>query len=316
MRLTTRVAAAMIAVLSRLLRLVPDHVPGKSRLGRWLLRPFFLVKPALLKDGQGCTYALPSYAEPIAQHLFTFGAYESDTVKFVLRFLSEEGVLVDVGANIGSIAIPVAKARPQASVLCIEADPDLHRLLLENVRTNGCTTVRTFCCLVGASDQGSVPFYRAPDEHFGMGSIGPQFGASPLYLRQARLDDLLAQAQIDLIDVIKIDVEGAELGVLRGAMRILGSHRPPVIVFEFADWAEARIFGQQPGDAQSFLLEQGYRLFRLKADGSPDDELTAPARHGTAMLMALPPSKFNSAMKAVEPTYGAVGVHELRHSKN
>jgi len=60
-------------------------------------------------------------------------------------------------------------------------------------------------------------------------------------------------------------------------------------VFEFADWAEARIPGQQPGDAQAFLLASGYRLFRLERGGRIGEELLAPMRRGTAMLLAVPP---------------------------
>jgi Methyltransferase FkbM domain len=92
-----------------------------------------------------------------------------------------------------------------------------------------------------------------PNEKFGMGSIGPQFGDSPVMLKQRSLDGLSAEMNVQQIGVIKIDIEGSELGVLQGA-GILGSERPPVILFEFADWAEARISGQQPGDVQAVLL--------------------------------------------------------------
>jgi FkbM family methyltransferase len=272
-------------------RLLPDYMPGKTRLGRWLICPFRRIKPALLEDGQRFSYILPSYVEPIAQHLFTFGAYERPTVKFLASSLPKGGTLIDVGANIGALAIPIAKERPNASIICIEADPKLHRVLRENVKNNACTRVQTLCCVVGASDQESVPFYRAPDESFGMGSVGPQFGADPVYLRQARLDQLLAEAGITVVDVIKIDVEGAELSVLRGATRILCSNHPPVIVFEFADWAEGRLLGQHPGDAQGFLISQGYRLFRLEADGTRGPEFAEPMRQGTMMIIALPPSE-------------------------
>ena len=62
-----------------------------------------------------------------------------------------------------------------------------------------------------------------------MGSIGPQFGVSPTMLKQRSLNSLAAEIGIQQIDVIKIDVEGAELGVLQGAAGIIGSKRPPVI---------------------------------------------------------------------------------------
>jgi len=282
-------AEAVITTLSGVLRLIPDRLPGKTRLGRMLLRPFQSQAPAILKDRAGCIYVMPSYAEPTALYIFTFGAYERDTQEVILKFLPETGTFIDVGANIGTLAIPIANARPQVSVICIEADTNIHRFLQENVSQNGCERVQIVSCVAGPTDGQLVAFYRAPDDKFGMGSLGPQFCNVPIMLQQQSLDNMLTRMDIHQVDVIKIDVEGAEVGVLRGAQRLLASERPPTVVFEFADWAEARIPGQQPGDAQAFLLASGYRLFRLERGGRIGEELLAPMRRGTAMLLAVPP---------------------------
>jgi FkbM family methyltransferase len=254
-----------------------------------LLSPFLSRMPAILKDRAGCTFVLPSYAEPIAQHIFTFGTYERDTQHIILSFLPERGTLVDVGANVGALSLPIAKARPRASIICVEADQEIHRVLQDNVRRNECLCIRTISCVVGAVDDQLIPFYRAPSDRFGMGSVGPQFGAVPIMLKQRSLDTLLAESNIFHVDVLKIDVEGAELGVLKGAQRLLSSERPPAIVFEFADWAEARIPGQWPGDAQRLLFQAGYRLFRLEPGGRRGEQLLVPVCHGAGMLLALPP---------------------------
>jgi FkbM family methyltransferase len=278
----------IVALLSAAVGTIPNRVPGKARFGRTLLRPFLSISPAVLGDRGGCCYILPSYAEPIAEHIFTFGAYEPDTQRVILEFLPERGALIDVGASIGALAIPVAKARPDASIVCVEADPDIHALLKQNANRNDCERIRTMSCIVGAVDNQLVPFYRAPSEKFGMGSLGPQFDAVPLMLRQRSIDALLKELDIDRVDVIKIDVEGAEFGVLRGAQQLLRSERPPVVIFEFADWAEARLPGQQPGDAQCALFSSGYRLFHLQAGGRLGTELVAPLRSGFSMIIALP----------------------------
>jgi FkbM family methyltransferase len=281
------VAEAAITVLSSVLKLIPDRLPGKTRLGRMLLRPFRSQAPAVLKDGAGYTYRMPSYAEPTALHIFTFGAYERETQEAILKFLPETGTFIDVGANVGTLAIPIGKKRPQASVICIEADSNIHRFLLENLNRNGCERVEVVPCVAGATDGQLVAFYRAPDDKFGMGSLGPQFCNVPVMVQQQSLDNILSCMDVHHVDVIKIDVEGAEEGVLRGAQRLLASERPPTVIFEFADWAEARIPGQQPGDAQAFLLARGYRLFRLER-GGVGEELLAPMRRGFAMLLAVP----------------------------
>jgi FkbM family methyltransferase len=288
-------AGAAIATLSWVLSLIPD-LPGKLRLGRILLRPFLSRAPAVLKDRAGCTYVLPSYAETMAQHIFTFGAVEPHTQDAILKFLPKKGTFIDVGANIGTLTIPIAKARPHASIISLEADPNVYGLLQENVTRNGCALVQLVSCVAAATDGQLVRFYPAPAHKFCMGSIGPQFSDIPtMMLNQRSLDAILASMDVQKVDVVKIDVEGAELGVLRGAKRLLDSKCPPVIVFEFIDWAEARIPNQQPGDAQAFLLAEGYRLFCLKRGGRLGQQLTQPLREGFAMLIALPPQSRGSA---------------------
>ena len=282
----------VIGTLSTVMRLIPDRLPGKARVGRMLLHPFLSQKPGFLRDRAGCSYVLPSYAEPLAEYIFTFGVHERDTQNVILEFLSEKGTFIDVGANIGAIAIPIAKLRPQASIICIEADPDIYKLLQDNLTRNGCSRAQAISYIVGATDDDHTPFYRAPEEKFGMGSLGPQFHTRPITLEQRSLDAILASINIRQIDVIKMDVEGAERSVLQGAQRLLACQRPPTIIFEFIDWAEARIPHQQPGDAQALLFASGYRLFRLERDGWLDKELLTPMRSGSGMLVAIPPQRY------------------------
>ena len=140
------VDSALIA-LSGFLSAAPN-LPGKTRLGRTLLRPFLSRAPAVVRDRAGCTYVLPSYAEPIAQQIFTFGAYEPETRNVILEFLPDEGCFIDVGANIGALAIPIAAARPRVSIICVEADPDIFQFLDDNVKRNDCTQ-NSNCLLCG-----------------------------------------------------------------------------------------------------------------------------------------------------------------------
>src|SRR5262249_9558420 len=159
-------------------------------------------------------------------------------------------------------ALPVAARLPNARVICVEADPQIVSLLERNVSENRRSNIRIAHCLAGPVDDQQVSFYRAPAAKFGMGSIGPQFSFPPVTLMQRPLDDVLDELSINDIDVVKLDIEGSEFGALQGLLRRLKRPRPPVIVFEFIDWAETRIPGQAAGSAQQFLLSLGYSLFR------------------------------------------------------
>jgi hypothetical protein len=96
---------------------------------------------------------------------------------------------------------------------------------------------------------------------------------------------------IDDVDVMKLDIEGAEFGSLRGLSRRLRSPRPPALVIEFIDWAETRIAGQPAGSAQQFLLSLGYSLFRLARGGRPGERIERPVTTGYTMILALPSSR-------------------------
>ena len=105
-------------------------------------------------------------------------------------------------------------------------------------------------------------FYPAPVDHFGMGSRAPQFNATPITVPSVTLDSLVKKLNLASVDLIKIDVEGFELDVLKGAMELLSSEKPPLIVFEFCDWAEARMSTDDIGAAQRFLLDRGFQIWR------------------------------------------------------
>src|SRR5205823_6673652 len=106
--------------------------------------------------------------------------------------------------------------------------------------------VQLVCAAASASD-GDTIFYPAPVDHFGMGSRAPQFNAVPITIRSATLDSLVQKFNLTSIDLLKIDVEGFELDVLKGAARLLERRKPPLIVFEFCDWAEARMSANNVG---------------------------------------------------------------------
>jgi FkbM family methyltransferase len=272
--------------LARLIvRAVPD-MPGKLRLARFVLRPFRKLQSVRMPDRFGNTLFCPSVEEPIALAIFANGVYEPDTVAAILRRIPRDGVYLDVGANIGAIALPVARQRPDVRVICIEADPGMATILRRNVADNALPNVTIVECLAGACSNEAVRFYTAPLHKFGMGSIGPQFDLPPLLLRQVALDELLDGMGIGHVDVMKLDVEGSELGVLQGLTRRLTGWRSLKILFEFSDWAEERIEGQVPGAAQAFLHSLGYRTFQLERRGETGAPVDQPLSAGSAMLLS------------------------------
>lgn len=252
-------------VAQNLLQRIPP-VRGKTRLARLLLN-------YLLKDGyadvttvQGIIYSVPSLKEPVAFHLFIDGLYETEVLHFILSKLPSGSVFVDVGANIGAHSLPVAHHMRYSNcrVISIEASPRIFPYLTKNCQQNKLDNISLRQVAAYEVDGTSLPFWEAPAAKFGMGALAPQFHSTPVDVPTMKLDTLLAEEGIDQVNIIKVDVEGAESSVFRGAKKILTNTKPPYIIFEFCDWAELRYTAGNVGDSQQVLREYGFTIWRLK----------------------------------------------------
>lgn len=268
--------------LAAWLQRVPAGLRGKMRLARFvadrLLDP---AAPCRVGAVDGLDLMLPNLRDSVGLCLFADGVYEGATIDWIQGHLSPAGTLLDIGANIGSIALPLAARRRDVRVICVEASPLVFEFLHRNIIANGFAgRVDARHCALSASDASHIAFY-SPDEGYGKGSMSPVFTQAAVQVPNLRLDEFLGSLGSDP-GLLKIDVEGFEKQVLEGGMEFLKRRRPEVI-FEFCDWAE-RLAGNAPGDSQRFLLELGYSLYRL-GDGSP---LSGVLVEGFEMILARP----------------------------
>lgn len=249
--------------LPGVLRMLPAGTPGKTRIARILLGSR-LGRRDLLVNGRHGRFMVPSAHEAIGFHLLVDGVYEARSVRFVLDRLRPRSTFADIGANIGVFTVPAArKVGTEGRVLAIEASPTIVRYLKENVSLNALANVRVKHCAATDRNAEAVCFYEAPVDHFGMGALAAQFASCATPVPARRLDRILREEGIEQVDVVKVDVEGYEAAVFRGAELLLTSRVPPIILFEFCDWAEARVPGGKAGDSQRVLREYGYTIERL-----------------------------------------------------
>jgi len=270
-----------------MLRLVPPNFPGKTRLGKSLLRSYLPLREMTVRTN-GSAFLTPTLQEPIAFYLLVDGVYELATARFLSAQLRSGSTFVDIGANIGTLSVPAAKTVGHTGqVMAVEPSPRIFRYLQCNVRLNGLTNIRLKQCAAGDREASEVSFYEAPIENFGMGALAPQFDAPATSVQIRTLDSLLLEEHIPHVDVLKVDVEGFEAAVFRGAKQLLSGSAPPLVVFEFCDWAEARALHGQPGVAQRVLRDYGYTLWRMsdfaRTEGTP---LRSTLVKGYEMLVA------------------------------
>jgi FkbM family methyltransferase len=95
-------------------------------------------------------------------------------------------------------------------------------------------------------------------------------GTSPIRVHVIRLDDWLDRQKIDRVHFIKLDVEGGELDVLKGAKRLLERRPRPVILAEVQD-VRTRPWGYRANEIIKHLSEKGFRWFSLSENGALQD---------------------------------------------
>lgn len=259
---------------------------GKQRLARFLLRDSIYTKKSIWVKGKyDCEYLLPNLIENVSFEIFINGIFEQETSDFFIDILPQNGVFLDLGANIGSISIPLCRKRPDVKLVCVEAAPWIFEFLQKNLARNNMHEVVAVNKVLFYSDEEEVNFY-SPEDKFGKGSLSPVFTDKLVKVRTIKVDTLVKSLKIDKVDVIKIDVEGYEYHVFKGATELLMREDAPDILFEFADWAEENAKGVLVGASQKILKDCGYKIFYFDKDISKMKESTEIITKGFYMLFA------------------------------
>lgn len=240
---------------------------GKHRLARLLLGSDIRRLQDFTVTGKyQCTYLIPNIIENVGFDIYVDGMFEEDSVRFIASRISRNGTWIDIGANIGSISIPVCTLRKDTTALCIEASPRVFRYLEHNRQLNSRDNMILVNRAVTDQDGQQLRFY-SPEDKFGKGSLVNVYTNNYETVTSITIDHLLKQQGIRQIDFIKVDVEGFEYYVFKGSAGLLSDPGAPDILFEFIDWSEESAMGRSPGDAQRLLVDYGYKLFSFGKKG-------------------------------------------------
>ena len=188
------------------------------------------------------------------------GVYEDIETELVKNEIKEGDVVLDVGANIGYYSLIFAKlVGKYGKVFAFEPESYNFGLLNKNLRINGYQNVITKNTVV--SDYiGTTKLYLS-NLTTGMHRIYPsQYCTSKtINVETLTLDNYLNAELVDKISFVKIDVEGSELGVLRGMKNILQKNNKLKILLEFVPFC-LREFGTQPKDLLTFLVDMNFEI--------------------------------------------------------
>ena len=212
-----------------------------------------------------------------SRSLFITGRYEPNEFCVLDRILKPGMVFLDVGANLGLYSLFAArKVGPRGMVFAIEASSREYAQLLRNVEMNQLANIKVLN--IAASDYaGEAVLMVASAQHAGHNTLGGGFAyATPVERRErvrtARIDDIIREQSLGRLDVIKMDIEGAELNALRGSDNSLRQFRP-LLILEVSDRSL-----QHQNASSSVLLDYisnlGYSLYCFH----PETGVPAPAQ--------------------------------------
>ena len=208
-----------------------------------------------LVDVAGCALTLDRADASVSAQIAD-GAYEPHVAATLDRLLRPGAVFVDVGANVGYHTVRAAQAVGRGRVLAVEANPENARLIVHTVEANGLDNVEV------------LPFALAG--HLGHVTFGSHIGSNGGFLAsdaatassgRGTLVPTIAMDSLGLerVDVVKIDVEGAEALVIDGSVEVIARHRP-TFVMEFSVEMTQRVSDRDPRDHLQRFVGWGYSI--------------------------------------------------------
>jgi FkbM family methyltransferase len=247
------------SVSATILRRLPR---GRYRLMNWLCRE---TSARFVATFPGSDLGLRFECDlrnTLAREVFFTGCYEPPETMLIRRLVDPGGTFVDVGAHWGYFSLIMAEhVGTRGRVVAIEADPRIYAILERTVAMNDLPQIRTvYAAAAAESGVLSLIGYDEHDNNWGTsriaGGSGPLSGSYEVPARS--LDDLLDESGLDSVDLVKMDIEGAEALALAGMSAGLrrGRYRRLLLELHPAQLVE---HGITPASIIEGLLEMGYR---------------------------------------------------------
>jgi FkbM family methyltransferase len=259
----------------------------KDRVRKWKA----LTQPSLLMWHADLKVMLWPKNEN-SRALFITGNFEPSEMSWLADNLKDDMVFIDVGANMGIYTMFAAKlVGAGGRVLAVEPSEREFQRLSFHVVLNDLGNVT--CLRIAAADKAGVGELNvAGEEKSGHNTLGKFVSESTEVLRIETvpiypLDQVIAEHELERVDVIKIDVEGAELRVLRGLAGTIERWRPKLLI----ELAPEALAGQNtsPEALVEWLRDRRYELFEFSpTTGELQEFQSASVEHISKNFVAIP----------------------------
>ncbi len=207
--------------------------------------------------------------EDVGRLIWLNGVFEASESIFLEREIRLGDICIDVGGNIGYFSLLMARCARKGHVHTFEPIPLNVAMIHLNTELSGLHNI-TINQLALSDEDGIVAFSISVDSAYSsMRATGTFSEAQAIAVRAVRLDQYLATQQIERIDIVKIDVEGAEEKVLRGGEALFRdpSRRPRLMMLELYD-ANLASYDTTVAQIVETMQNWGYAPHTVMEDGS------------------------------------------------
>jgi FkbM family methyltransferase len=199
--------------------------------------------------------------------LVAIGEYEVRETEILRAIASESRLILDIGANVGYYAVVLGKSLSQgARIFSFEPLPSSFSQLQRNVTLNGLDAVVTSLPFALSDVNGEaelhVPIVSGTSAT-SMRLLHPEESNSAIKVVTRKLDDVVSEQQMERVDLIKIDVEGAEWLALQGGWKLIEACRPTIFAELLRKWSAG--FGYHPNRVLEALHGLGYKCFAVNS---------------------------------------------------
>ena len=209
-------------------------------------------------------YRLKFYSSAILMHYWANTLPSKDfEIIFLSKFIKYGATVLDIGANVGSISIPLSyQVGKNGLIISVEANPLVYKYLCGNIEFNRLSNVKTFNTAIGEK-KGKAKFSNISSDDMNKILNNENCSKNSLEVTMTSIDALLENKNIDSIRLLKIDIEGYELFALKGAKNIL---QITEIIYIESFEEHFKNYGYSTIDLLHLLKSSGFFIFRFDND--------------------------------------------------
>lgn len=233
-----------------------------------IFRPFGIFKNTVIIADYDKTLKIKlSLRDWIQQQIYFFDFYDERGIRFIQSQLKYGDTFIDIGANIGAYSLIAAKlVGEKGQVIAFEPINQVRNRLIENVALNKFKQI-VLEPLAVFDENTKLTLHISSQDNFGMSSMHAHDEVSGLtqIVQTVRIDEYVKNHFMNKIDMIKIDIEGAELFALKGMVSTLMRFKPLVLIEICSDVLDGT--NLRTDEIYTFFQQLNYSPFCINEEG-------------------------------------------------